>query len=76
MTSEVRRYRYSLDARAVQWVEDVLSNDENSTNVELVAYFLKHGLSRLQAESVLRHRDDYLISIYSVGTGPLWRPAD
>jgi hypothetical protein len=71
MTSEVRRYRYGLDSRAVEWVEDVLSNDENSANAELVEYFLKQGLSRLQAESVLRHREDYLLNLYRTGDGPL-----
>ena len=71
MTSEVRQYRYGLDAKAVEWVEDVLSNDENSTNAELVEYFLKQGLNRLQAESVLRHREEYLLSIYRAGEGPL-----
>lgn len=71
MTSEVRRYRYGLDAKAVACVEDVLSNDENSTNAELLAYFQEQGLSRLQAESVLRHREDYLLSIYRAGEGPL-----
>jgi hypothetical protein len=71
MTSEVRRYRYGLDAKAVEWVEDVLSNDENSTNAELVEYFLTQGLSRLQAESVLRHREDYLLNLYRIGEGPL-----
>lgn len=76
MTSAVRRYRYGLDAKAIECVEDVLSNDENSTNAELVEYFLKQGVSRLQADSVLRHRENYLIRIYNVGKGPLWRPAD
>ena len=71
MTSQVRRYRYGLDAKAVECVEDVLSNDENSTNAELVEYFQKQGLSRLQAESVLRHREDYLLNLYRTGEGPL-----
>lgn len=71
MTSEVRRYRYGLDAKAIECIEDVLSNDENSTNAELVDYFLKQGMSRLQAESVLRHREDYLLNLYRTGEGPL-----
>lgn len=52
-------------------IEDVLSNDENSTNAELVEYFLKQGLSRLQSESVLRHREEYLLNLYRIGEGPL-----
>ena len=71
MTSGVMRYRYGLGAKAVECVEDVLSNDENSTNAELVEYFLRQGLSRLQAESVLRHREDYLLNVYRIGEGPL-----
>jgi hypothetical protein len=71
MTNQVRHYRYGLDAKSVEWVEDVLSNDENSTNAELVEYFQKQGLSRLQAESVLRHREDYLLNLYRTGEGPL-----
>lgn len=65
------RYRYGLDAKAVECVEDVLSNDENSTNAELVEYFLRQGLSRLQAESVLRHREEYLLNIFRKSQGPL-----
>lgn len=65
---------YGLSPEIVRWVEDVLSNDENSTNAELAAYFEQQGLNRLQAESVLRHREDYLLNIYRTGDGPLhWR---
>ena len=71
MTTEVRCYRYGLDSKAIGWIEDVLSNDESSTNAELVEYFLKQGLNRLQAESVLRHREDYLLNLYRTGDGPL-----
>ena len=71
MTNQVRPYRYGLDAKAIGWIEDVLSNDESSTNAELVEYFLKHGLGRLQAESVLHHREDYLLNVYRIGEGPL-----
>jgi hypothetical protein len=64
-------FRYGLLPEIVRWVEDVLSNDENSTNAELASYFHRQGLSRLQAESVLRHREDYLLNIYRTGEGPL-----
>lgn len=63
--------RYGLSPEIVRWVEDVVSNDENSTNAELASYFQRQGLSRLQAESVLRHREDYLLNIYRTGEGPL-----
>lgn len=71
MTNQVRQYRYGLDAKSVEWVEDVLSNDENSTNAELVEYLLKQGLNRFQAESALRHREDYLLNLYRTREGPL-----
>lgn len=71
MTSEVRPHRYGLDAKVVECIEDVLSNDENSTNAELVACFQQQGFSQLQDESVLRHREDYLLNIYRTGDGPL-----
>jgi hypothetical protein len=63
--------RYGLSPETVWWVEDALSNDGNSSNAELMAYFQQQGLSRLQADSVLRHREDYLLNIYRTGEGPL-----
>jgi hypothetical protein len=71
MSGAAAPFRYGLSPEIVRWVEDVLSNDENSTNAELASYFQRQGLSRLQAESVLRHREDYLLNIYRTGEGPL-----
>ncbi|WP_182657482.1 hypothetical protein [Stenotrophomonas lacuserhaii] len=48
-----------------------MSNDENSTDTELLTYFTSHGLSHEQASNVLRHREDYLLNIYLIGHGPL-----
>lgn len=59
MTSQVRPYRYCLDAKAIGWIEDVVPNAESRMITELVEFFPKHGLSRLQAESVLRDRGDW-----------------
>ena len=64
-------FRYGLIDEQVAWVEDVLSNDENSTDTELLTYFTSHGLSQEQASNVLRHRDDYLLNIYLKGHGSL-----
>ena len=63
--------KYRLTDEQVRWVEDVLSNDENSTDTELLTYFTSHGLSQEQASNVLRHREDYLLNIYLVGHGSL-----
>ena len=64
-------FRYGLIDEQVAWVEDVLSNDENSTDTELLTYFTSHGLNQEQASNVLRHRDDYLLNIYLKGHGSL-----
>jgi hypothetical protein len=37
----------------------------------LFKYFVRGGLTVAQAESVLRHRDDYLSNIHLKGSGPL-----
>ena len=64
-------FRYGLIDEQVAWVEDVLSNDENSTDTKLLTYFTSHGLSQEQASNVLRHREDYLLNIYLAGHGSL-----
>jgi hypothetical protein len=63
--------KYGLTPDEVAWVEDVLSNDEVSEDVELISYFVRGGLTQAQADSVVRHRDDYLRHIYLNGLGPL-----
>jgi hypothetical protein len=60
-----------LTSDEVVWVEDVLSNDENSDDAELAKYFVRGGLSQAQADAVLRHRGDYLSNVYLEGLGPL-----
>ncbi len=68
---ESRKFKYGLTYDQVYFVEDILSNDENSTDDELVEYFIGNGLTANQAEVVLNHRDDYLLNIYLTGHGPL-----
>lgn len=63
--------KYGLNADQVTWVEDQLSNDEVSSDEELREYFVSNGLSMPQARDVLTHRQDYLLSIYRIGEGPL-----
>ena len=63
--------RYGLTSDEVTWVEDVLSNDENSDDAQLVKYFIRGGLTKAQAEGVLDHRGSYLSTIHVKGMGPL-----
>ena len=61
-----------LTADDIRWIEGVLSNDENSTDEELQAYFQGNGLAAQQAKDVVAHRLTYLNDIVSDGAGPLW----
>ncbi|MGH8108596.1 MAG: hypothetical protein ACREO1_07755 [Arenimonas sp.] len=63
--------KYDLSSDQVAWVEDQLSNDEVSSDVELIGYFVANGLPVIQAKSVVTHRQDYLLNIYRIGQGPL-----
>lgn len=61
-----------LTANDIRWIEGVLSNDEVSTDEELVAYFQDNGLTAQQAQDVVAHRTTYLNDIVFDGQGPLW----
>lgn len=63
--------KYGLTPDEVAWVEDVLSNDESSDDAELITYFVRGGLSQIQAEAVQRHRGDYMSNVFLKGLGPL-----
>lgn len=67
----MKAIRYGLTSEEADWVEDVMSNDENSDDYELVRYFIRGGLTRMQAQSVIHHRGDYLTRIHRKGEGPL-----
>ena len=56
----------------IRWIEQVLSNDENSSDDELIAYFQQNGLTERQAIWAVSHRDAYLNEIVFDGQGPLW----
>lgn len=68
----IRGNPMKLTAQDIRWIEDVLSNDENSTDDELVEYFQANGLTSQQAKSVIEHRLTYLNDIVFDGQGPLW----
>jgi len=61
-----------LTANDIRWIEGVLSNDEVSTDEELLEYFQGNGLSAQQARDVVAHRSTYLNDIVFDGAGPLW----
>lgn len=50
----------SLTALQRRWVADVLSNDESSTDAELLAYFTDNGLSLEQADVAVGQREAFL----------------
>ncbi|WP_140722524.1 hypothetical protein [Pseudomonas sp. Hp2] len=62
----------NLTAQDIHWIEGVLSNDEESTDEELIAYFQANGLTARQARDVVAHRAIYLNNVVFHGQGPLW----
>jgi hypothetical protein len=45
------------------WVEDVLTNDESSSDKEMVEYFVENGIEREKAVKLVSLRDQYLNQI-------------
>ncbi|HFT6976974.1 TPA: hypothetical protein ACGRP0_004150 [Stenotrophomonas maltophilia] len=64
--------RYALTVKEVVWIEQVLSNDEDSSDEEILAYFVTNGLTLDQATSVMAHRDDCRCNTHFAGQGPLF----
>ncbi|AZY53488.1 hypothetical protein [Bordetella avium] len=52
-------------------VEGSLSNDEVSSDEEMLAYFISNGLTEEQARQALTYRDQYLNNIYLEGFTPV-----
>lgn len=61
----------SLSASALRFVEDQLSNDDVSSNEELLEHFVSNGLTEEQARQALTYRDQYLRHIYLEGFTPI-----
>lgn len=54
----------NLDDKTFKWIKATLSNDENSTNQELVEYFTEEGrLTKEEAELWVSRRSFYLNNI-------------
>jgi hypothetical protein len=61
----------SLPGDALRFVEDQLSNDESSSDIELFEHFVANGLSEEQARQALIYRSQYLRNIYQKGFTPI-----
>ena len=44
----------------LRWIEATLSNDENSSDQDLIEYFISNGLSEESARSWVLKRNSYL----------------
>ncbi|MGJ3439099.1 hypothetical protein AAZU54_03730 [Pseudomonas sp. Je.1.5.c] len=62
----------NLTAQTLANIEDQLSNNEVSTDEELVDLFIEEfGLTLDQAEAAIHLRDQYRIQVFLEGHGPL-----
>jgi len=61
----------ALSASLLKLVEGSLSNDEVSSDEEMLAYFIDNGLTEEQARQALTYRDQYLNNIYLDGFTPM-----
>lgn len=52
------------------WIREVLSNDEVSTNDELIAYFQENGLSKEEAVKRVGERSTYACEIIACDDAP------
>lgn len=64
----------SLSASMLAYVEGQLSNDEVSSDEEIVEYFVENGLTEEQARQAVSYRDRYLCNIYETGFTPISNP--
>jgi len=61
----------ALPPSLLKLVEGSLSNDEVSSNEEMLEYFISNGLTEEQARHALTYRDQYLNAIYLDGLTPI-----
>ncbi|HCF2456869.1 TPA: hypothetical protein NIA41_000424 [Pseudomonas aeruginosa] len=61
----------ALPPALLKLVEGSLSNDEVSSDEEMLAYFIGTGLTEDQARQALTYRDQYLNNIYLEGFTPI-----
>ena len=61
----------ALSPSLLALVEGSLSNDEVSSDEEILEYFISSGLTEEQARQALTYRDQYLRNIYLDGFTPI-----
>ena len=61
----------ALSPSLLALVEGSLSNDEVSSDEEILEYFISSGLTEEQARQALTYRDQYLNNIYLDGFTPI-----
>jgi hypothetical protein len=63
----------SITLKQLRALEDVLTNDENSSDEELHRYFIDElDLTDIQATQALTYRSLYLLNMYLQGHGPIF----
>jgi hypothetical protein len=69
LIKEVRRQHginpSGLTATQRRWIAATLSNDEASTDDELVEYFKENGLTEAQAKAAVKQRSEHLRSLFN-----------
>lgn len=66
----------SLPASLLGLVEDQLSNNEVSSDEELLDHFVSEGLTEEQARQALTYRDQYLANLYLDGFTPIFKGSE
>lgn len=61
----------ALPPSLLTFVEGQLSNDEASSDEEMLEHFIHNGLTQPQAEQALTYRNLYLNNIYMFGQTPI-----
>ncbi|HHG5367074.1 TPA: hypothetical protein ACPWM7_003993 [Pseudomonas aeruginosa] len=61
----------ALPPSLLKLIEGSLSNDEVSSDEEMLGYFIDNGLTEEQAQQALTYRDQYLNNIYLDGFTPI-----
>ncbi|WP_295040931.1 hypothetical protein [Salinicola sp.] len=61
----------ALTETQLQTIEDLLANDESSSDEELIEFFISEGIPEASARQALTYRDRYLTTIYLDGHTPI-----
>jgi hypothetical protein len=61
----------SLSSDLLRLVEDALTHDDRTADVDLEAYFVQCGLTEAQASRALSYRRPYLVNAFREGHTPI-----